>query len=49
MAALDTTCFHAIQAHLSEALFESMMADAEVESLQAQLDVYKMLVKLESI
>jgi hypothetical protein len=39
----------ALQAQLYEALFESMMADAEVEALQAQLDVYKMLVQLEAI
>lgn len=39
----------ALQTQLYEALFESMMADAEVEALQAQLDVYKMLVQLEAI
>lgn len=39
----------ALQAQLYEALFESMTADAEVETLQAQLDVYKMLVQLETV
>ena len=39
----------ALQAQLYEALFEPMTADAEVETLQAQIDVYKMLVQLETI
>jgi hypothetical protein len=46
---LESEELDAIQERLSEALFESMMADAEVEALQAQLDVYKMLVQLEAI
>lgn len=46
---LENEELDAIQERLSEALFESMMADAEVEALQAQLDVYKMLVQLEAI
>jgi hypothetical protein len=46
---LESKELDALQGQLSEALFESMMADAEVETLQAQLDVYKMLVQLEAI